>query len=127
MATPQADGLRVLITCEAQVFDGMLAFYTETLGFEIEHQLSDDSGKMAGLRRDGSRLVIATPSVMDIGASSPTTQSTLILMHPDVAAHRQVLETRYKGAIGPLREMGKGRFYALEDPSGNSVWIMQVE
>ncbi len=127
MGTPQDDGLRLLLTCEAERFEAVLAFYCEVLGFEREHQVSDASGHFAGLKRDGSRLLIATPGAMEVGAASPTSHAKLILMHQDVVAHRQVLEARYEGEVGAIREIGKGRFYALEDPAGNSVWIMQVE
>lgn len=127
MSGPRTDGLRVLLTCERARFDALQAFYTEILGFECEHRREEDAGALAGLRRDGSRLLLATPDAFGVGASRPTRGATIILMHPDVAAHRRALAARFEGELGPLEEMGGGRFYALEDPAENRVWIMQVE
>jgi predicted enzyme related to lactoylglutathione lyase len=127
MGAVSSDRLRVLLTCAPSQFEAVASFYGEALGFEVEHRRTDESGQLAGLRRDGTRVLLATPGAMGIGASEPTKAATLILMHPDVAAHRRALEARFSGQLGPLREMGDGRFYAIDDPAGNAVWIMQVE
>ncbi|MGB0592275.1 MAG: VOC family protein [Myxococcota bacterium] len=122
-----SDRLRVLLTCAAVDIEAIATFYGEALGFEVEHRRADESGELIGLRRDGTRVLLATPGAMGVGASEPTKGATLILMHPDVAAHRRALEARFSGLLGPLREMGGGRFYVITDPAGNAVWIMQVE
>ena len=127
MSAPKADGLRVLMTCALSAFDALIGFYTQTLGFECEHRREEGEEALAGLRRDGSRLLLASPGAFGVGAEAPSTAVTVILMHPDVSAHRKALSARYDGEVGPLREMGSGRFYALKDPCGNAVWIMQVE
>ena len=127
MGAATSDRMRVLLTCAAAQMDAMIAFYGDALGFEVEHRRADDSGELTGLRRDGTRVLLATPEAMGVGAAEPTKAVTIILMHPDAAAHRRALEARFSGQLGPLREMGDGRFYTLEDPAGNAVWIMQVQ
>ena len=126
MGAASSDRLRVLLTCAASDFEAVATFYSDALGFEEEHRRADESGRLVGLRRDGTRVLLATPEAMGIGALEPTKGVTIILMHPDVAAHRRALEARFSGLLGPLREMGGGRFYAITDPAGNAVWIMQV-
>ena len=99
----------------------------QALGFEIEYRRTDDAAVLVGLRLDGNRLLLATPGALGIVSPSPTTDATVILMHPDVGAHRRALGARFEGALGPVRAMGDGAFYELRDPSGNRVWIMQVD
>lgn len=126
MGGASSDRLRILLTCDPSHFDEVAAFYCDALGFECEHRREDPSGQLVGLRRDGTRVLLATPGALGVGAPEPTKAATIILMHPDAAAHRRALEARFQGPLGPLREMGGGSFYALSDPAGNAVWIMQV-
>ncbi|MDP6943086.1 MAG: VOC family protein [Myxococcota bacterium] len=121
------DGLRVLLSCEPGTLEATVAFYRETLGFELEHRQDADDGALVGLRLDGSRVLLATPGAFDLAPKTPSVGTTVILMHPDVAAHRRALGARYQGWMGPLSTMGGGVFYALADPSGNPVWIMQID
>lgn len=123
----EGDRLRVLLTCEPAVFEAAVSFYCQALGFEIEYRRTDEAAVLVGLRLDGTRLLLATPGALGIVSPSPTTDATVILMHPDVTAHRRALEARFDGALGPVRAMGDGAFYELLDPGGNRVWIMQVD
>ena len=126
MSGPASDRLRVLLTCEAAQLEASVAFYCDTLGFEREYERLDDAGTLAGLRQDGTRILLATPGAFGLVGQPPAQGVTLVLMHPDVAAHREAIGVRYEGPIGPLQSLGGGHFYALEDPAGNPVWIMQV-
>lgn len=127
MNAPASDRLRVLLTFEAAVFEAAVTFYCEVLSFEVEYRRAEDTATLVGLRLDGTRLILATPGALGIGPPAPTSDATVILMHPDVSAHRGALTARYDGALGPVRAMGDGAFYELQDPGGNRVWIMQVD
>jgi len=126
MKPPAGDRLRVLLTCDPSAVEAVASFYCKALGFETEYRQRDGAATLVGLRLDGTRLLLATPGALGVAPDSPTTEATVILMRPDVAAHRRAVSARFEGTLGPIRTLGDGAFYELIDPGGNRVWIMQV-
>ena len=112
--------------------DRAIEFYVDTLGFEKRLDFRYDSGE---------RWVEVVPpgagtSVTLAAGEAVGIETRVILLTPDVAAHRDELQTRGIEVGDILREgevvywggaplAGNPPMYLLRDPDGNSLLIVQ--
>lgn len=104
--------------------DRSKAFYVETIGFNLDHDVSPAPGmRIVQLTPLGSGCSIVIGSGM--GAGSPSTQAVhgLHLVVADIEHTWSVL--RGRGAqISEVEDMGGVKHAYFSDPDGNS-WVLQ--
>ena len=104
--------------------DRSKAFYTDTIGFVLDHDVEPGNGmRIVQLTPPGSACSIAFGTGMGVGTPEAGTVTGLHLVVDDIAAVRDELVSR--GAdIGEIRDMGGVKFAYFSDPDGNT-WELQ--
>lgn len=102
--------------------DAALSFYTERLGFQLDHDVEHIPGmRVVQLTPPGSATSIVIGTGMT--AMTPGSLDGLQLVTPDMAATREGLLRR--GAdISEVQDMGGIAFAFFSDPDGNR-WVLQ--
>jgi uncharacterized glyoxalase superfamily protein PhnB len=97
-----------------------LAFYTQTLGFTVENQISDDNGKptWCALRWGAASVMFYSAESLDQPPGPPTMTGVLYFNPADVRALWNHLKDRAQVAW-PLQEMPYGMMeFAIVDCNG---------
>lgn len=123
-APNREDRLRAVFVCrDVEALGACVTFYTEVLGFEVEHQRPG----LVGLRDGPSRLVLAAPGAAPFMPAVPTSGAVLILATIDAAAARRGLVARWHGPTSEIVDSGPGaRHFEVVDPAGNRIWLMEI-
>ena len=110
-----------LIPLPVEDVDRSKAYYIDTLGFGLDHDVEPGNGmRIVQLTPSGSACSVVIGTGMG-SAGSPVTGLHLVV--EDIAAARAHLVAR--GArVGEIEDMGGVKYASLEDPDGNS-WLLQ--
>lgn len=102
--------------------DAAMSFYTERLGFRLDHDVEHIPGmRVVQLTPPGSATSIVIGTGMT--AMTPGSLDGLQLVTPDMAATRNELLRR--GAdVSEVQDMGGIAFAFFSDPDGNR-WVLQ--
>lgn len=99
-------------------------FYTEKLGFALDHDVEHVPGmRVVQLTPPGSAVSIVIGTGMT--SMEPGSLEGLQLVTPDLAALRDELRNRGAG-ISDVQNMGGVLFAHFSDPDGNR-WVLQEE
>lgn len=102
--------------------DAALSFYTERLGFQLDHDVEHIPGmRVVQLTPPGSATSIVIGTGMT--AMTPGSLDGLQLVTPDMAATREEL-LRRGAEISEVQDMGGIAFAFFSDPDGNR-WVLQ--
>jgi catechol 2,3-dioxygenase-like lactoylglutathione lyase family enzyme len=102
--------------------DRSRAFYTEAVGFALDHDVEPGNGmRVVQLTPPGSACSV----VIGVGVADPSAGPVrgLHLVVDDVAAARDALRTRGVD-VSDVHDMGGVRYAYFADPDGNS-WALQ--
>ncbi|MET4781425.1 VOC family protein [Glaciihabitans sp. UYNi722] len=101
------------------------AFYTEVIGFELDHDVQPGNGmRIVQLTPPGSACSIVIGTGMG-GDPSDGTVNGLHLVVGDIASAREELLGRGAG-VSPIQDMGGVQFAYFSDPDGNSWALQQI-
>lgn len=105
--------------------DRAKAFYTEKIGFHLDHDVHPGNGmRIVQLTPPGSAcsIVIGT-GIPEISDMTPGSVKALHLVVEDIQAACETLTGRGV-AIGEIADMGGVKYAHFGDPDGNS-WLLQ--
>ncbi len=104
--------------------DRSRSFYTDVLGFNLDHDVQPGNGmRIVQLTPPGSACSIVIGSGMGQASPDERTVQGLHLVVGDIAATRDDLRSR--GAdISDIDDLGGVKFAYFTDPGGNS-WVLQ--
>jgi lactoylglutathione lyase len=105
--------------------DAALAFYTEKLGFEVRADVSfggDAGGRWLEVAPPGStaRLALNPPMNSTPGGGAIGVETA------DLAAEHERLKGLGVDVDDPVSTPGAPPLFALRDPDGNHVWVVEV-
>ncbi|GAB3120646.1 VOC family protein [Glaciibacter psychrotolerans] len=105
--------------------DRSTAFYTEVIGFGLDHDVQPDNGmRVVQLTPPGSACSIVIGTGMG-GDPAEGTVHGLHLVVDDIAAVRE--ELRGRGAeVSPIQDQGGVLYAYFSDPDGNSWALQQI-
>lgn len=114
-----------LIPIPVSDVDRAKAFYIDTLGFTLDHDVSPSAAmRVVQLTPNGSACSICIGT--GVVHTPPGSVQGLHLVVPDIRAARAQLVERGVEA-SEIRELGKGIFYVFfKDPDGNSWAVQQI-
>ena len=104
--------------------DRSKAFYTDGLGFVLDHDVEPGNGmRVVQLTPPGSSCSI----VIGVGMSSPDAPrvQNLHLVVDDIEAARQLIVGNGVD-VSPVQDMGGVKYAHLSDPDGNSWALQQI-
>ena len=106
--------------------DRSTAFYADTLGFHVDHDVRPGNGmRIVQLTPPGSACSIVIGTGMGGGRPEDGTVHGIHLVVEDIAAARDELIGR--GAeVSPVQDMGGVRYAYFSDPDGNSWALQQI-
>lgn len=104
--------------------DASLAFYTEKVGFHLDHDVQPGNGmRIIQLTPPGSACSIVFGTGMGNGDDKPGSIKNLHLVVEDIAAaRRELLERGLE--LSEINDMGGVKYVYFADPDGNS-WALQ--
>ncbi|GGM85384.1 glyoxalase [Terrabacter tumescens] len=104
--------------------DASLAFYTDGMGFGLDHDVEPGNGmRVVQLTPPGSGCSI----VIGVGMSAPDAPrvQNLHLVVDDIDAARQLLVGNGVD-VSPVQDMGGVKYAHLSDPDGNTWALQQI-
>jgi len=103
-----------------------IAFYTDQVGFKLDHHTVTEQMQFAQLTPRGSGCSIVIGNLPGQAEMEPGSLKGLQLVVSDAAAAREELLSRgvEAGGIMVLDERDGGTMFGFEDPDGNS-WVVQ--
>lgn len=111
-----------LIPIPVSDVDRAKAFYTEKIGFDLDHDVGGDGMRVVQLTPPGSACsIVVGTGIVD---TPPGSVRGVHLVVPDIQAARRELIERGVEA-GEVQEHGRGVSYvSFSDPDGNG-WVLQ--
>lgn len=108
--------------------DRSIAFYTDGLGFHLDHDVRPADGiRVVQLTPEGSGCSIGFGTGLDAYTGEPGTIRALHLVVDDLDAARTELVARGV-EVSEVRDFGGGvRSASLADPDGNSLELQELE
>ncbi|MEO0561430.1 MAG: VOC family protein [Chloroflexota bacterium] len=105
--------------------DRAKAFYAETLGFNVDHDVTPAEGiRIIQLTPPGSACsIVLGEGVGEFSEMTPGAVRALHLVVTDIASAREALAARGLD-IAPVSDMGGVKYAAFADPDGNT-WTLQ--
>ncbi len=106
--------------------DAAIAFYTGKLGYEVRSDMSfgeNGENRWVEVAPPGSaaRLALNPPMEGSPGGGSIGVETADVL-----AEHRRLTELGVDVDPEPMRMPGVPTMFALRDPDGNSVWVVEA-
>ncbi|WP_285115156.1 VOC family protein [Leifsonia sp. fls2-241-R2A-40a] len=116
-----------LIPLPVSDVDRSKAFYGDTIGFHLDHDVEPGNGmRIVQFTPPGSSCSIAFGTGMGNNNPEDGTVKGLHLVVTDIAAVREQLLAR--GAdIGEIRDMGGVKYASFSDPDGNTWELQDLE
>ncbi|MGY4643997.1 VOC family protein [Cellulomonas sp. URHB0016] len=108
--------------------DASIAFYRDQVGFDLDHETTNEHMHVAQLTPRGSGCSIVIGSLPSQNQMPPGSLHGLQLVVPDAEAARAELLSRGVEAseITVFDERDGGTFFGFADPDGNSWAVQQI-
>jgi catechol 2,3-dioxygenase-like lactoylglutathione lyase family enzyme len=122
----QMDWTLEVVILPVSDIDRSVAFYRDQVGFELDHDTSNEHMHVVQLTPRGSGCSIVIGDLPSQNQMEPGSMKGLQLVVPDAAAARQELVDRGVEAseITKFDERDGGTFFGFADPDGNT-WAVQ--
>jgi len=106
--------------------DRSIAFYSDQVGFDLDHHTVNEQMAFAQLTPPGSGCSIVIGSLPGEEQMEPGSLKGLQLVVPDAHAAREELLSRgvEAGDVAVMDERDGGTLFGFSDPDGNS-WVVQ--
>jgi catechol 2,3-dioxygenase-like lactoylglutathione lyase family enzyme len=109
--------------------DRAVAFYRDQVGFELDHDTSNEHMHVVQLTPRGSGCSIVIGDLPSQTEMAPGSMRGLQLVVADAAAAREELVSRgvAAGEITVIDERDGGTFFGFADPDGNTWAVQQIK
>lgn len=109
--------------------DRAIAFYRDQVGFELDHDTTNESMHIAQLTPRGSGCSIVVGDLPAHREMAPGSIKGLVLVVADALAARDELMARGVecGEIQVLDERDGGTLFGFADPDGNTWTVQQIK
>ena len=109
--------------------DRAIAFYRDQVGFDLDHDTSNEHMHVAQLTPRGSGCSIVVGNLPGQGEMAPGSMRGLQLVVADAEAAREELSSRGVEAseIQVFDERDGGTFFGFADPDGNTWAVQQLK
>ncbi|GAA1356220.1 VOC family protein [Arthrobacter koreensis] len=106
--------------------DRSIAFYSDTVGFDLDHHTVNEQMAFAQLTPPGSGCSIVIGHLPGDDPMEPGSLKGLQLVVPDAYAAREQLVSRgvAAGEVTVMDERDGGTLFGFSDPDGNT-WVVQ--
>ncbi|WP_404321283.1 VOC family protein [Arthrobacter luteolus] len=109
--------------------DRSIAFYSDQIGFDLDHHTVNEHMAFAQLTPPGSGCSIVIGSLPGEEQMEPGSLKGLQLVVPDARAAREELVARgvEAGGVNVMDERDGGTMFGFSDPDGNTWVVQQIQ